>query len=201
MSDVWSHYEAIKQLAREKRLHYGVISQSISLSLVRKIYKTEGIKITFAPKGKLKKLKAAYFNGENGTDVLLNPNLPKEAQIFALLHELKHHYFDSNQETLCLKAYNEEPIPEKAAEVFAAEFIWPSGEFQQAAQEFGLKNGNCSEEDIVRFRKHVNIPVSYTFIRKRLEWFRIIEKGQYEKTKFKLIEYQIFGKPYYLRFR
>lgn len=102
---------------------------------------------------------------------------------------------------MCLKAYDEEPIPEKAAEVFAAEFIWPADEFQQAALNFGLSKNNCSDKDIVGFKKWAKVPVSYKFIIKRLEWFKIIEKGQFDRTKFKLVEYQIYGKPYHLRYR
>lgn len=202
MSDVWKHYESVKELAREKRRHYQVNSININLTLIRKIYKQEGIKITFANKGTLRKLKAAYFNDKDGIDVLLNPQLPKEARIFALIHELKHHYLDSQgNDAICLKAYNEEPIPEKAAEVFAAEFIWPQDEFQQAAAEFGLKTDKCTEEDIVRFRRYTNLPVSYKFILKRLEWFRIIQKGQYDKVKFTNLEYKLFGIPFYKRKR
>lgn len=200
MSDAWIQYENIKKLAREKRAQYGIISTDISLSLVRKIYRQEGITIKLAKEKKLRKLKAAYCNDEDGIDVLLNPQLPKETRIFALIHELKHHYVDANgKDALCLKAYNEEPLTEKVAEVFAAEFIWPEKEFQSAANSFGLKNGDCSQEDIVKFRRWVNIPVSYKFILKRLEWFKIIGNGQYDKVKFTLVEYAIFGKPFYLR--
>jgi len=199
MSKNWNYYEELKLLAREKRSLYEVDLQPLDLNKIRNIYRQEGIKIKLST-GTLRNLKAAYFNDENGTDVLLNSKLPREAKIFALIHELKHHYVDANNhDVFCLKDYDDEPEIEKGAEVFAAEFIWPEDLFLSEATDFGLKQGNCSPELIVRFKKQILSPVSYTFIRKRLEWFKLIEKGEHTGVKFKNLEYELFGIPYHLR--
>lgn len=201
MSKNWNYYEELKLLAREKRSLYEVDLQPLDLNKIRNIYRQEGIKIKLST-GTLRNLKAAYFNDENGTDVLLNSKLPKEAKIFALIHELKHHYVDANNhDVFCLKDYDDEPEIEKGAEVFAAEFIWPEDVFLSEATDFGLKQKSCAPEHIVRFKRQISVPVSYTFIRKRLEWFKIIERGEFSNIKFRNLEYELFGVPYYLRRR
>jgi Zn-dependent peptidase ImmA (M78 family) len=191
----------MKALARQKRLQYSLQEEPVSLSDIRKIYKAEGIKIKIQDRG-LKNLKAAYFNDDDGCDVLLNKKIPREPRIFALAHELKHHYVDRErlQTTVpCCLAYNEEPLIEKTAEVFAAEFIWPESQFIQSVRTFGITIANCTPESVVRFKRvHKDMPVSYRFIVKRLEWFRMISKGAFDKVRFKNLEYKIFGLPYYL---
>jgi Zn-dependent peptidase ImmA (M78 family) len=199
--DRQEQYEKAKSLAREKRLLYLVHSETINLSCLRKIYSQEGIKIKLAEPKRLRKLKAAYFNDENGIDVFLNPKLPNEAKLFALVHELKHHYVDANGEDVwsCLKSYGEEPLIEKTAEVFAAEFIWPENDFFTAISDYGITKENCSAENVIGFKRAIKIPVSYTFIKKRLEWFRLIDKGSMNDVKFQTLEHKMYGLPFYLR--
>lgn len=201
--DRQDQYETAKGLAREKRLLYSVDSKKINLSGLRKIYKQEGVKITLDASQKLRNMKAAYFNDEDGVDVFLNPKLPIEARLFALVHELKHHYLDANGESVwsCLKAYNEEPLVEKTAEVFAAEFIWPESDFQSNISDFGITKENCTPENVIGFKRAMRIPVSYMFIKKRLEWFKLIDKGSFDKIKFQTLEHKIYGLPFYLRYR
>mgnify|MGYP001587719945 CR=1 FL=1 len=202
MSESRELYEQVKAIAREKRQLYPVVSQTIGISYLRGVYRQEGIKIKIAQPNALRKLKAAYFNDEDGIDVLLNRNLPNEAKIFALVHELKHHYLDSgNSNVWCLKAYGEEPLIEKSAEVFAAEFLWPENEFFGALSGFGLTKENCTPENVVRFKSSMGVPVSYTFIKKRLEWFKVINRGEYDKVKFRNVECSLFGTPFYLGLR
>ena len=202
-------YEEIKSLAREKRLSYNIKSDQISLSLIRKIYKTEGIKLTspISTKWRFKKLRAAYFNDGYEAEVLINNKLPKEARIFSLIHELKHHFtdtglLDGNMLSCSDISYNSQPIIEKLAEVFAAEFLFPEQEFLQTIKEYGITPQNIQPEFVVRYKKRLgNVPISYTFLKKRLEWFKFISRGAYDKIKFKNLEYDMFGKPFYLRKR
>lgn len=196
-----SIYEEVRLLAQEKRALYAVNSSRLGLQTIRNIYKAEGISIHYYPK-RLRNLRAAYFNDDEGCDVLLNKDLPDEAKIFSLAHELKHHYLDRNiipKSIICSLQYSNEPLIEKTAEVFAAEFVWPEQEFIRSAAEYGISAENCTPQLIVCFKRQINIPISYTFLVKRLEWFKIIRKGQFDKIQFKKLEWSIFGKPFYLR--
>lgn len=201
--DSQDQYEIAKSLAREKRLLYSVQSERVNLTALRKIYTQEGIKIKLAEPRKLRNLKAAYFNDEDGIDVFLNPKLPNEAKLFALVHELKHHYIDANGEGVwsCLKSYGDEPIIEKTAEVFAAEFIWPENDFITSISDYGITRVNCTAENVINFKRAIKIPVSYMFIKKRLEWFKLIDKGSMNNVKFQTLEREMYGLPFYLRNR
>jgi Zn-dependent peptidase ImmA (M78 family) len=70
-----------------------------------------------------------YMCDGGDPSVLVNRNLPTEPRLFAMVHELKHHYCDQtalkNGQIRC-GDYNANEAIEKAAEVFAAEFIYPS---------------------------------------------------------------------------
>ncbi len=201
MKNVNPSYWQVKLLATEKRKLYAVSTQNIGLNLIRKIYKAEGIGIHYSP-SRLRKLKAAYFKDGDGCDVLLNKDLPKEAKIFALIHELKHHYLDRGAiqgVSCCLNSYDTEPLREKTAEVFAAEFIWPESEFALSAKGFSVPQGVWKPEVVVGFKKSCGVPVSYKFITKRLERLSVIQKGAFDKVKFVKLEWDMYGKPFYLR--
>jgi Zn-dependent peptidase ImmA (M78 family) len=196
------YYEEVKALARDKRSFYEVDSKKINLTSIKKIYKAEDIKVHNCP-NKLRNLRASYYNDDLGCDVLLNQKMPREAKIFSLLHELKHHYLDQEhlhgRNQLCFLRYDEEPLLELTAEVFAAEFIWPEQNFSSDLHSFGIRQGVCSKEAIVNFQRTCGVPVSYTYIIKRLEWFRIIPQGYFKGTQWKKLEWDMYGKPFYLR--
>lgn len=200
MAEENESYNFVKQLAIEKRELYGIKTGDVTLSKLRQIYKKENIKIDYNC-GKIRNLRAAYYNDENGCSILLNKKLPKPAKIFSLTHELKHHYLDKNVlegGIWCRLKYENKPIIEKTAEVFAAEFIWPESEFVPMATSFGLPI-QCSPKQIVNFKRKLTIPISYQFLCKRLEWFGFISKGQYNDIKFQKLERDLYGIPFYLR--
>lgn len=199
---LFEQYEQVKQLARIKREEHGIAVKKVGLRVIKTVYRQEGIDIVpcskilrFSPRN----LKAAYHVDGGSPVVLLNDNLPREPQIFALVHELKHHYMDSEElgELSCCRKYEEEPLIEKTAEVFAAEYIWPEADFLSMAQDFGLKKGSCAAEQVIAFKRNVSLPVSYTFITKRLEWFSFIRKGEFNGVHFKTLEDSIYQKPYW----
>lgn len=68
------------------------------------------------------KIRACYF-ADGEPSVMVRKDLPREPKLFALVHELKHHYVDResilNGEHRC-GAYNENELIEKGADVFAA---------------------------------------------------------------------------------
>jgi Zn-dependent peptidase ImmA (M78 family) len=132
--------------------------------------------------------------------VLVNRKLPPEPRLFAMVHELKHHYCDQgllvNGEIRC-GDYNANELIEKAAEVFAAEFIYPSQEFRDCTKSLGLEIGQVTKEQVVELKRACGAQVSYTFLQKRLEWFGFIEPGAFAKVQFQKLEDAIHGAPIY----
>jgi Zn-dependent peptidase ImmA (M78 family) len=190
------HFEGLKALAREKRLHHAVRTNSFGLREVRQIYKTEGIKIDPWPLPP--KIKAMYMCSDGHFSVAVQQKLPEEPKLFALVHELKHHYVDQedivNGMVLC-GDYNQNELIEKGAEVFAAEFIYPKAEFFDYVKSSGISD--WSAENIVRLKRGIRAKVSYTFVRKRLERLGFIERGEFATVRFKKLEEEIFGVPYW----
>jgi len=86
---------------------------------------------------------------------------------------------------------------EKAAEVSAAEFIYPSQEFLDCAESLGLNKGEVTAEEIVELKRACGAPVSYKFLQKRLEWFGFVEPGELAKVQFQKLEAEIYGVPSY----
>ncbi len=190
------YFEALKALAREKRLYHAVRTNSFGLREVRQIYKNEGIKIDPWPLPP--KIKAMYMCTDGHYSVAVRQKLPDEPKLFALVHELKHHYVDQekieNGMVLC-GDYNQNELIEKGAEVFAAEFIYPQAEFSDLVGSLGV---SCWQpENIVRLKQRIQAKVSYTFIRKRLERLGLIPRGEFASVQFKKLEEKLVGVPYW----
>jgi Zn-dependent peptidase ImmA (M78 family) len=117
-----------------------------------------------------------------------------------MVHELKHHYCDQmalkNGQIRC-GDYNANEVIEKAAEVFAAEYIYPAQEFLDCAEALGLEHGKVTPEEVVELKRVCGAPVSYKFIQKRLEWFGFIERGEFAKVQFQKLEEELHGVPIY----
>ena len=194
------YYEDLKQLARQKRAKYQVDTAAFGLSQVRVIYKEEGIRIDHWPLPR--KVKALYMCDDDDCSVALQPTSPYEPKLFALIHELKHHYRD--REGLGARLfhcgdYDANELIEKGAEVFAAEFIYPEAEFAKDLSSLGVIVRKA--EDVVEIKHHCKAKVSYLFIRKRLERLGLIEPGQFDGVQFQKLEDSIYGVPFYRRRR
>jgi len=189
----------MRHLAQQKRGEYRLTTSDISLSRVRHIYKQEGITIDGCP-GRLRKLKAAYFSDPDGCSILLNMKLPEEPRLFAMLHELKHHYLDQALlQCFCQEVYESSPIIEIGAEVFAAEFLFPEDEFRDFVAGCGFST-TLSAEDVVYLKYHSPARISYQFLQKRLERLGLISRGQFSSVRFHVLHKQIYGSHHY-RFR
>lgn len=192
------YYQAMKQLAGEKREKYDIASTKLGLQTMRDIYKAEGITIDLWKTSA--KIRAVYMCDGGDPSVLVNRNLPDIPRLFAMTHELKHHYCDQpalkNGKIQCGN-YNANEVIEKAAEVFAAEFIFPEKEFFALIDGMGFGRGSVTAEKIVELKRNCGVPVSYTFLQKRLEWFNYIEKGEFAKVQFQKLEELIHGVPIY----
>ena len=193
------YYQALRTLAKQTREKYGITSEKVNLSLLRKIYKQEGIKIDSRTL-KSRKIRAAYFCDDVDCSVLLNKNLPDIQRLFSLAHELKHHLVDRVQikqgEIQC-GDYNANEVIEIGAEVFAAELIYPEAHMRLDLQGLNVTPENCTPSAIVNFKRNCPASVSYKFIVKRCEWFGIIKKDAYASVHFQKLEEQLYGIPFY----
>jgi Zn-dependent peptidase ImmA (M78 family) len=192
------YYEAMKRLAAEKREKYGVATPKLGLQKIREIYKTEGIVIDLWDTSA--RIRAVYMCDDGKPSVLVNRKLPKIPKLFAMTHELKHHYCDQSALKKCeirCGDYNANEVIEKAAEVFAAEFIFPEGEFLACVESLGLQRGKVTAEDVVEIKRICSAQVSYKFLQKRLEWFQFIEPAKFAKVQFQNLEDTIYGVPIY----
>lgn len=183
-------YAQAMQMAQIKRAEFGIQTNAINIPLLKKICKQEGIKVDLV-KEIGSKIRAAYFCDEDGRSILLKKSLPQEPKLFALAHELKHHFLDRDlieQGEIRCGDYNRNKTIEIAAEIFAAEFLFPEEEMRNMVKEMGVQAGSCTEEQIVQIKRNSPVPVSYIFIRKRLFRYGIITEGQFAKTQFKKLE-------------
>lgn len=189
----------MRNLALQKRQEYSVQTAGFGLRELRKIYKAEGIRIDTLPL-KSRRIRASYFCDDDDFSVLLKKGLPKEPTLFALVHELKHHYADRTLIQAGVYAcgdYNANAEIEVAAEVFAAEFIYPEQEMKQLLEELAITQANCSAETIIAFKRACPAKVSYQFLLKRFVWFGLCGKGAFAKVQFQKLEERIYGLPIY----
>lgn len=191
-------YGQLKALALQKRSDYGVVTREFGLQEVRAIYRVEGITLDY--RETTPKIRAIYMCDDDDPSVMINKALPLEPKLFSLVHELKHHYVDRSvieQGQIKCGDYNANQDIEIAAEVFAAEFIYPESEFLTLASAMGLSPGKVTAADIVRFKRDCGAKVSYVFLRKRFERLRFVPAGLLAKVQFKKLEEKMFGTPIY----
>lgn len=193
-----AYYEDLKQLALEKRAAYGVDTARFGLSEVRVIYKQEGIRIDYWPLPR--KIKALYMCDDDDCSIALQRALPYEPKLFALIHELKHHYRDRaalGAGVIHCGDYDANELIEKGAEVFAAEFIYPEAEFVADLENSRITVRQAS--DVVEIKRSCKAKVSYRFICKRLERLGLTNPGQFDGVQFQKLEDQIYGVPFFRR--
>jgi len=193
-----AYYEDLKTLARTKRAEYGVETASFGLREVRGIYRAEGIRLDRYPLPS--KIKALYMCADDDFAVAVQPKLPNEPKLFALVHELKHHYRD--REALGVGVihcgdYDRNEQIEKGAEVFAAEFIYPEAEFARDLVPRGITIWR--PEDVVSLKRDCKAKVSYMFLSKRLERLELVAPGAFAGVKFQNLERDMYGVPFYRR--
>ncbi len=194
-----AYYDSCRALALAKRADHSVETTSLNLVVMQRIYRDEQITID-RRKTKANRIRAAYYCDDGECSVWLNAGLPREPKLFALAHELKHHYLDQAEiqsGRIECGDYNAHEVIEKAAEVFAAEFIYPEREMKSLINHLQISDINCTPQKIVEFKRACRACVSYTFIVKRFEWFRLCHRGDYSKIQFKKLEEEILGIPIY----
>jgi len=197
----YTYYSQCRALAQSKRIEHSIKTETLNLNVMNKVYKTEGI-IVDRKKLKGNRIKAAYYCDDGNYSVLVNSSLPREPRLFAMAHELKHHYLDQEQilngQIEC-GDYNANELIEKGGEVFAAEFIYPEHEMRQLLGQMKISTDNCTSEGVVRLKRACPACVSYTFLIKRLTRFGVCEAGAFKKVQFQKLEEEMFGLPIYKR--
>lgn len=196
-----AYYAGIRELALAKRAEFGARTELLGLREINSIYRREGITIDRRPLSS--RLKAIYMCSDGICSVAIRKDLPDEPKLFALIHELKHHWADRDliqAGLLSCGSYNENELIEKAAEVFAAEFIYPEEEFLQDVQAFkeNFKVVRLQADDLIHFKRNAcRAKVSYTYLRKRLEWLGLVVPAQFAGVKFQKREEELYGVPIY----
>jgi Zn-dependent peptidase ImmA (M78 family) len=192
------YYASLRGLARSKRAEYGISTPSLNIAAVRRIYKAEGITVDL--RSASPRIRAAYYCDEGDISVLVNKNLPKTPRLFAMVHELKHHYCDqeliSSGEIQC-GDYNANQVIEIGAEEFAAEFIYPEAEMRALVDDMGITAENCSAERVIKFKRKCPAQVSYQFLTKRFERLGLCAKGTFAGVQFQKREEELYGRPFY----
>ena len=195
-----AYYEDLKSLAREKRVLHGVSTALFGLREVRKIYKAEGIRIDQWPLPW--RIKALYMCDGDDCSVAIQKDLPYEPKLFALVHELEHHYCDREDlgaGVISSGDHNVNEAIEIGAEVFAAEFIYPAAEF---ATDIAMLNiATWGPREVVVLKRGCRAKVSYVYLAKRLEHLGLVSRGAFKSVQFKKLEEQMFGVPFYRRRR
>lgn len=190
------YYAHMREAARRKRGQLSISTESLGVREIRKIYRAEGIIIDIR---KLPPSLKAIYVAHDDISVAIRKDLPDEPKIFALVHELKHHWLDQELIRAGIVRcgdYNENELVEKGAEVFAAEFIYPEDEFLHDAKK--CQPSSWAAEDIIRFKRdHCRAKVSYKFIRKGLERRGLVAPEQFADIKFQKLEEEIYGIPFY----
>jgi Zn-dependent peptidase ImmA (M78 family) len=197
VTDKRAYYSFMRELARKKRAEFSIQTTKFGIREIRAIYKRENIAIDIRRLPSC--MKAIYLAQEGDVSVAVRKDLPDEPKLFALAHELKHHWADQELIRSGLVRcgdYNANELEEKGAEVFAAEFIYPEEEF---LEDVGACHASTWQpHDIVRFKKfHCRAKVSYTFIRKGLERRGLVQRDEFSTIKFQKLEEQIYGLPFY----
>ncbi|MCL6560607.1 MAG: ImmA/IrrE family metallo-endopeptidase [Firmicutes bacterium] len=194
----FAYYEKMKALARKVRGEHELSSFRVLKSDMRRIYKSYGIKIDLWPHP-FKSLRGAYFNDELGPSVVLPRDLPVDPMVFTMAHELKHHLVDRNLSLIYCDASNENEVIEIAAEIFAAELIFPERDFAECLEQMGIGKGECTPEVLVRLKRETETTLSYAGLAKRAEFLGFAAPGSLAKVRWKKIEEEIYGEPAYKR--
>ncbi len=191
-------YAQAREMARTKRIEHNVRTSDLNVNVLKKILKNEGVRVDLVS-AIGNRIRAAYFSDEDGCSIMLKKSLPQEPKMFALAHELKHHLMDREliaEGKIRCGDYNKNKVTEIAAEVFAAEFIFPEEEMCAFVSSLGITVGVCNKEHIVEIKRQSPVPISYIFIQKRLTRMGIIADGQYKGVQFQKLEESLYPSLY-----
>jgi len=128
---------------------------------------------------------------------MLAKGLPQDPMVFTMGHELKHHLVDADSSLSYCDSSNQSNPIEIGAEIFAAELIYPDEDFRSNLKDMGIKPGECTAEVLVRLKHETRTTLSYAGLSKRAEFMGFAEVGSFSKVKWKALEEEIYGVPFY----
>lgn len=197
------YYEDLKALARGVRAEFGLLTPRVLRTDLRRIYKDKGIQFDLwppknSPPGtKLKRLRGAFFYDEYGATIMISRGLPNDPAVFTMAHELKHFLVDQHLKTVFCGENNIGEEIEIGAEIFAAELIFPDADFQHNMQLKGIVKGSCTAEVLVHLKHDTQTTLSYAGLVKKAEFLGFASPGSLSGVKWKKLEEQIYGVPFY----
>jgi hypothetical protein len=197
------YYKALKQLAREQRTTFSLQTSDMGRRKFRAIYKQLGVHIHLWPmpglSGKpFNHLRGAYLNIDGDRHVMVDRTLPDDPYLFTLAHEMKHHLCDQGLAKAFCHDANQTETVEVGAEVFAAELLYPEGDFSRDLDARGVVKGACTQQDLVTLKHDVGTSLSYTGLRKRAINFGYAQRD-IPNRGWKQIETSLYGVPYHIR--
>lgn len=197
------YYRLARQRAAEVRSEHGLSSLCVRRNDLRRIYRACGIDHCdlWPPKGhprSLAKLRGAYFDDENGCSVMVARGLPDEPAIFTMAHELKHHLMDREiGPVLMCHESNVNAEVEIAAEIFAAELMFPDASFRREMAVLGVGEHACTAEALVHLKHRTRTTLSYAGIVKKAEFLGYAVPGSLPKQGWRKLEERLYGEPLY----
>lgn len=188
----------MKALARETRKTYGIEGPRVLRTDMKRIFKAEAITLDYWP-GRLKKIRGAYFNDENGANIMIRKDLPPDPCVFTMAHELKHHLVDKAQALLACEETPVNQMIEIGAEVFAAEFLFPEACFREEMERIGVPAMKCDAKALIQVKRDTQTTLSYAGLCKLAVWLHYAAEGSLPKAGWKKLEEEMFGIPFYRR--
>src|SRR6185437_9639925 len=128
-----------------------------------------------------------------GPSVMIIKTLPEEPQIFTLAHELKHHLTDRHHRLSYCDSSNQDAPVEIAAEVFAAELIFPLDLFIDHMDRAKVKRGQLRDVDLVHLKETSKTTMSYKALCKTAEHLGYCSKGAFAGVQFTKVHDALYG--------
>jgi len=157
-------YRLARVRAREIRNKYGLTTPRVMVSELRKILRAEGVtQVDYWDKFTGTKIKGAYFSDNVGATVMVNKKLItlNEPKAFTMGHELKHHLMDEIHGVSLCTDDNEQITQERAADMFAAELLFPSAIFIEQMIARTISKGECTAAHIVQMKHETKTTLSH----------------------------------------
>jgi hypothetical protein len=65
----------------------------------------------------------------------------------------------------------------------------------------GISMGGCTPQDLVRLKRETGTTLSYAGLAKRAEYLGYAREGAFDSVKWKKLEEELYGPPFYKRHR
>lgn len=203
------YYEVVKSRARELRRERQWAAPTLGLNQLKRLCLDKGVeKIDIWPPSTCKtakkrtKIRGIYAPNGGHPCIMVSRFLPKEQRLFTLGHELKHHLYDGDTDSLllCEKDVQNNTV-EISAEIFASELIYPDEDFCRDLKARGVRVGACTAEDLVRLKHATETALSHAALAKKAYRFNFAPRGAFEKVAWFTLRRRLFGDRAYLSFR